>query len=323
MSQDQTLQQYHQLIQLNAASHLIRTARQVGLFGALQEGQRTAEQLIETLKLRPQIAYLLLDSLRAIGVIEQYGEDIALAHVTRLLCEHDADLGDAMWSQLPEALRSDQPVDEDQYHSAAAATQWVHTSTAMEAAEILNIGEDRPAPRILDLGCGSAVWSCAMAYRDAESTVTAVDHPGALTAARRTAESIALSDRFQEIPGSVESVALPDAAFDLVLLATRVHAVSMERGEQLLRRAHAALVDGGEVVVIDLFKTPGKTKLAEAAEALRLELSTQAGAVRGPDETERLVQAAGFSNPQFTYLPASKVNIGMLVAKKEVAGEQM
>lgn len=316
MSQDQTLQRYQQLIQLNAASHLIRTARQIGLFDALHEGQRTAEQLIATLDLRPQITYLLLDSLRAIGVIEQYGEDFALAHVTRLLCEHDADLGDAMWMQLPEALRSDQPIEDDQYHSAVAATQWVHTSSAMEAAEILNIGADRQAPRILDLGCGSAVWSCAMAYRDTESTVTAVDHPGALLAARRTAESIALSDRFHEIPGLVESVELPESAFDLVLLATRVHAISTERGDQLLRRAHAALVEGGEVVVIDLFKTPGTTKLAEAAEALRLELSTQAGAVRGPDETEQQVQAAGFSNPQFTYLPASQVNMGMLVAKK-------
>jgi ubiquinone/menaquinone biosynthesis C-methylase UbiE len=308
MSQDQTLQQYQQLIQLNSASHLIRTAREIGLFDLLQEGQQTAEALIARLDLQPQLAHTFLDSLRAIGVIEQYQEDFALTQVTRLLCEHDADLGDAMWARLPQALRDDHQPEDDEYHAAVAATQWVHTATAMEAAEILNIGEDRKGLPILDLGCGSAVWSCAIAYRDPDSRVTAVDHPGALLAAQRTADSIALGDRFDTIAGPIEEVELPAEAFDLVLLATRLHALPRERGSQLLRRIHDALAPGGELVVIDLFQPPGKTKLAEAAAALRLQLTTESGAVRSPPETEQLIEESGFAKPQFTYLPASQIN---------------
>src|SRR6056297_482007 len=225
MSQDQTLQQYQQLIQLNSASHLIRTAREIGLFDALHEGQQTAEQLIARLDLQPQLAPPFLDALRAIGVIEQYQEDFALAQVTRLLCEHDADLGDAMWARLPQALRDDHAPEDDEYHAAVAATQWVHTATAIEAAEILNIGDERQGLRILDLGCGSAVWSSAIAYQDPDSRITAVDHPGALVAAQRTADSIALDDRFETIAGSIEAVELADETFDLVLLATRLHAL--------------------------------------------------------------------------------------------------
>ncbi len=320
-AQDRSLQQYQQLLQLNAASHLLRIARQVGLLAELATGQKTAEQLIESLQLRPEVAHRMLAALRATGAIEQYGDDFALAQVTRLLCEYDADLGDAMWEQLAVALKSDVGADTDRYRNSLAATQWTHTRTAMEAAEMLNIGEDRQSPRILDVGCGSAVWSCAMAFRDAASTVTAVDHAAALEAATSTANSIELGDRFRTIEGDPHDVELPAEAFDLAIIAQRLHSESIERGTELLRRVQASLADGGEVVVIDLFPTSADptaaVKLSEALEALKMELCTTAGAVRSPQQTQQQIAAAGFRPAQFSYLPASQINMGMLVARKQ------
>lgn len=303
-------------MQINAAAHVLRAARQVGLLDALRDGQQTAEQLIQTLQLRPQIAQLMLDCLTAMGIIEKYGDDYALAAVTRLLCQYDGDLGDQIWSDLPESLRRAGEVDNDAYFAASAATQWIHTPAAMQAAEMLDIGHSRQALQMLDLGCGSAVWSCAMAFRDTASTVTAVDYPAALEAATSTAESIELGDRFRTIAGNPASVPLPGEAFDLVILASRLHAESDERGRLLLQRAREALAPGGEIVIIDLFLAGAKPRLAETIAALHLELVTESGGVRDAQTTQQQVIDSGFRDPQFTYLPASRVNLGMLVAKK-------
>lgn len=314
-AQDRSLQQYHQLIQLNAASHLLRIARRIGLFDLLLKGQHTAPQIIEALKLEPELAISLLDALRATGAIEQYGEDFALAQVTRLLSQFDADLGDAMWEKLEAALKDNLSPESEPYHAGIAATQWTHTRTAMEAAEMLNIGEDRKDLKIVDIACGSAVWSCAVAYQDPGSQVTAIDFAGALKAAAATAESIDLGDRFSGLAGDPLQVELPAKTYDMAILAQRLHSEPTEKGTEWLKRIRASLVDGGELIVIDLFQTTATPKLGEAIESLKMKLHTDQGAVRSPQETEQQLKDAGFGSAQFSYLPSSHVNMGLIIAK--------
>ena len=42
-AQDRTLEQYQQFMRINAAAHLFRSARELGLLRELREGQRTHE----------------------------------------------------------------------------------------------------------------------------------------------------------------------------------------------------------------------------------------------------------------------------------------
>ena len=48
-AQDQTLNLYHELMQINAVSHILRSARETGVLQQLALGQHTAEQLCESL----------------------------------------------------------------------------------------------------------------------------------------------------------------------------------------------------------------------------------------------------------------------------------
>lgn len=161
-AQDITLQQYHQWMKINATSHLIRTARQINIFAELRKGQRTLEQLCEAQDLKSDPTSLLLDALIAIGIVEKYGQDYALARTAHLLCQYDDDLGDIQWQRLANAVqgKTSRLDNNDQLHfDHAAATQWIHTPSAIQAAEILDIGgQGEPQGiSILDLGCGSAV----------------------------------------------------------------------------------------------------------------------------------------------------------------------
>lgn len=332
-AQDRTLDQYQELMNINAVSHLIRAGRRAGIFEQLEEGQRTADQLCAALSLQLEPTQLLLDALVAIGIIENYGEDYALSQAARLLCQYDRDLGDARWEQLVEFVRGTQTpteADDQGYFDQVAATQWIHTPAAIQAAEVLDIGGpgsatstssqggDTSGLRILDLGCGSGVWSCAMAHRDPAATVTMVDQPGSLQAAMMTAASIGLESRIETLEGDPGEVRLPEQQFGLVILAQRLHPLDRQASDALLAKAVAAAEPGGRVVVIDEFRSPGRPNLAESLSALKLELETRGGRMRSLEETKQQLTRHALENVQFTFLAASRVGLGLAVGVRAV-----
>ena len=112
-----------------------------------------------------QVGLEILDAAVSIGIVEQYDEDFALSRAAHLLCQYDEDLADSSWQRLTDLASQtvSRDVHDDQLHlNHLAATQWIHTSSAMEAAEVLDFGGDSSSEplEILDLGCGSAVWTC-------------------------------------------------------------------------------------------------------------------------------------------------------------------
>ncbi|MGB0758893.1 MAG: methyltransferase domain-containing protein [Rubripirellula sp.] len=324
-AQDKTLDQYQQFMKINAAAHLFRAARELGLLTELREGQRTLTQLCEKLSLKRGATKLVLDALVASSIIEQYEEDYALSRVAHLLCQYDEDLGDATWNRmvahLQESGESDDEetlIDDQAYRNSLAATQWVHTPAAMQAAEMLELGgeDESKGLKILDLGCGSAVWSAAMAHRDQDAIVTAVDQAAALKAAQSTADSIGLGDRFHAVEADPLEAELDDAVFDLVLVAQRLGCLGPGEGQKLLAKAVKALKLGGKLVVIDLFRGPARPDMGECVEALKLELGTQNGSMRTLEAIQTELAELGLQGPQVTFLPDSRVNMGMAVANR-------
>lgn len=321
---DRTIEQYQQWMQTNAASHLMRAARQCGITARLRERQHTLEELCDSLSLESTTAGLLLDGLVAIGFVEHYGDDFALARAGHLLCQYDEDLGDSRWATLVDRLDRSKPdpeSEQDRYRSRLAATQWIHTAAAMQAAEILDLGSPSEAGateslRILDLGCGSAVWSCAMAHRDPSATIVAVDQAGALQAARTMAESIDLADRFRGIEGDPRHVTVGSEAFDLVVLAQLLSGYNDQDAAAVLSKAAASLRSGGRLVAPDLYLGPGRAGVKEAFGRLAVHLSSAGGRVRDLRECQGMFLAAGLTSVQFTYLAASEAGLGMIVAER-------
>ncbi|MBB3206858.1 precorrin-6B methylase 2 [Rhodopirellula rubra] len=348
-NQDRTLDHYQELMTINATSHILRAARQIGLFDQLAEGQKTVETLAENLKIPQSRVFMLIQSLIAVGIIEQYQEDYALSSTARLLCQYDADLGDVTWNGLADALRrspSDTPSDEttpndspittklQKRFDAIAATQWVHTPAAMQVAEILDLGSSPADPaalegngalpdeqphesiELLDFGCGSAVWSSAMAFREPAMRVTAIDNQAALVAASATANSIGLTDRFETRVGDVPGVSLPDTTYDMVVIAQRLHAFDPSQIRKILDTAMASLKSGGRLIVIDSFRGPHQPMLAESLEVLRMQIQTSDGDVPELPVAEQRMKDAGFENIQFTFIAASRIGLGMMIGSK-------
>ena len=152
-----------------------------------------------------------------------------------------------------------------------------------------------------------------MAHQDAAATITAVDHAGAIEAAMTMAESIDLGDRLTTIQGDPKSVELPEDEFDIVLLAQRFCALGQVEAAELLACAIRAAKPGGRIVVIDLFRGPTKPNLTESIEALKLELETSEGQMRSLESAQEIFAKAGLTGVQFTFLAASRSNMGLVV----------
>ena len=173
-AQERTLAQYQGLMQVNASSHLLRAARTIGLIGELRNGQRTIEQLVETLSLQESSLLLLIDALMAVGIVEKYDDDHALSRAGHLLCQYDDDLGDGIWEKLADRIqgKTDRSSNDDQFqHNYLAATQWAHTASAMQAAEILDIGGKDQEIGFADFGSGRRVGGVELCDGSSRSSV--------------------------------------------------------------------------------------------------------------------------------------------------------
>lgn len=327
MSQAQlkSLEAYLRLLNINGAAHVFRAAAELGVFDALSAGQLTAAEVATACEAKASPVELLLDALCSVGAVERYGEDFALAPVMRLLPGEDRDLGDRYWGHLSQFLRDGEPLaspalaaqDSSHFRASSIAGQWMMTPAALSIVKALEIGTTRKGLAILDLGAGSAVWSLAVAYSDADAHVTAVDWPSALAKAQETATGIGLSGRFEMIPGDYRDVPLPPEQFDLAILANLTHLESAEGSRTLFRRVFAALKAGGEAAIIDIFPGQAAGDVSRTLFALGLAMRTESGRVLSPEALQSLVVEAGFEKPTFAHLPVPPFTLGLMLAKKK------
>jgi ubiquinone/menaquinone biosynthesis C-methylase UbiE len=201
------------------------------------------------------------------------------------------------------------------YQIQAIALRWMMTPAAEAASEQLGFGAERRNLKILDIGAGSAVWSLQMAQRDPDSHLTAVDWPAVLEVAKATAEELGLSERLSVIPGNCLEIELPDAAFDLAVIANVCHLFKPGENEVLFRKARQALRPGGQVIVIDVFGGQQTGAMYRSLYALGLVMRTENGRVYGTHELMPLLEQSGFREIDVQPIVAPPHVMGMLVAR--------
>ncbi len=323
-SQLQAIESYVQLMTMNATVNVFRSAVELGLFDELADGQKTVAELASTCELQLEPLELLLDTLCSVSVLERYDEFIALSPFMQLLPEPLRDLGDRYWEHLADFVRSGRPIPEaDQdglgeadFHIEAATSQWLLTPAAMSVIQVLDVGNTRSQMKVLELACGTAVWSLALAHHDPHLQAVLVDHAGRLTAARANADGIGVTERVQFVEGDYRRIELEAAHFDLVLLPNVMHLGSLDDNRALLDRVHGWLKSKGEVAIIDVFSGQEKGDLSRQIFRLGVALRTRRGRVHKPAELRSVLLETGFENPQFAYLPVPPHTMGLMLATR-------
>ncbi len=162
------------------------------------------------------------------------------------------------------------------------------------------------------------MWSLQLAARFSAATVTGQDLPKVLEESflpRAAAEG--LSERVRTLPGDMQTVALPAAQYDLIVVANVLRLEPAERAARLIARLVPALAPGGALLIIDAIAggTPERER-ARALYALHLAIRSTEGSVHLPATLSGWLAAAGLSDVRAIELPDWAAPTGALLARR-------
>lgn len=328
-AQIKTLEDFIQLQNRNALSHAIRAGVELGVIGALVTGQKTVPQLAEELDLQPEPLARLMKVLVETELVEQYGEDFALSTIARLIPERYLDFGDEHWKHLAQHIRTGVSLSNDEelahadkdYFINKASEEWTLTPAALDAAQVLDVGKSRRGLRILEVGCGSAVFGVTLVHRDPDSVLNLLDDAPELERARKTVASLNLERQVEFIEAGnwldLDTVPeLQDQTFDLILLAGILHRLSNKTTKSLLQQLHGFIKPERELAIIDVFPGQQTGETQRAVFELELGLRTANGCLHDPEQLKTMLQEAGFHNIQYAHLPSAPNYLGLTLAER-------
>jgi SAM-dependent methyltransferase len=271
------------------AAAVIAAAQQVGLLAAMQSGPASVEQLASACGTDARNTGILLDGLAAMGLVS-LSDGAARAEVADLVT-----LGTLATSSdlLAQAVRSGRAplVAEQVYPGAVSYLGTLFGSAASEVATLLG-----PVDQVLDVGAGAAPWSLAIAQRNPECRVTALDLDAVIPTTRRAVAASGRADQFTYLSGDIFTVAFPDS-YDLVVLGNVCHLFDGPTNLRLLRRLRPAIRPGGRIAVIDaIVPEDGDAARSVRLYAAGLLTRTSAGGVHSEESYREWLTTAGYED---------------------------
>jgi L-tyrosine C(3)-methyltransferase len=153
--------------------------------------------------------------------------------------------------------------------------------------------------RILDVGGGDGSISLALATRNPDAIVTMMELPGNSHVAREAIRRQGLGERVRLAEGDFFESEFP-AGNDCVLFAHQLVIWSPERIRVLLRKAHDALVPGGEVLIFSSIADADGPVMAALDSSYFLAIPAEGGMIYGWDDYRELLTETGFSQMNLT-----------------------
>ena len=146
---------------------------------------------------------------------------------------------------------------------------------------------------LLDVGGGEGRFAIAAARRHPHLRVMVFDLPAVASRAREALEAAGLGDRASTFGGDFARDTLPRGA-DVVTLVRVIHDHDDDRAMRILAAAHAALPDGGLLVLAEpMADTPGAEAMGGAYFGMYL-LAMGSGRPRSPQQLTTMLRSAGF-----------------------------
>ena len=272
--------------ELLGTSAAINAALRSGLIARVVERGGTAPDLAGRTNTDPRTTRLVLDVLATVGIVDREGEVFSPSADLVGLSE-TAPLGidglAMIFGHVPEMLQTGKPISvmsdarerEERYRDVVDRLAKMNAAQA----ELLAGALERAPSRILDIGCGSGVWSLAVAQRFPKAEVTGLDLPAVVRRFEARAKMLGLDSRAHAIGADVhEGSPVPAASVDLVFVANVLRIEDETRARAIVARAAEA--SSREVIIVDALAegTPDRER-ARAVYTLHLALRSRDGNV--------------------------------------------
>jgi len=305
-----------QMVEWIHITAIFRAALDLQVWEKVAAGEDTAMKMASTHRWEPIGTRLLLDALCALKLLTKQGSRYSLVpeaayYLLPSLPTYKGNLIQAEFSwegngKLAESIRTGKrPV---QYNAASAdmvgmwiadyARGWAYPRAFLQAAEGLCQSLDivaRDGLRILDVACGPAPKTLALARQHPGVRLTLLDFAGVLQAALQAATSLGVEQQVTLLPGDLWSLDFGGNKFDVVWLGNITHFFSPEENLQLFKKVHLALAHKG-MVVVNLFDR--RERQLPAWVELWFYAVSANGAVYSFDEYRWMLEDAGFTRVQ-------------------------
>lgn len=315
----------NQLVRAYMPSRVLLTALELDIFSATTDGA-SAASVARKIHSDPRATELLLNALVSLKLLEKksdlFFDTPSSARFfasgsrdnARSGLMHTAHLWDR-WSNLTECVRSGGPAEipsqQNGWRKDFIAA--MDRNAKERAGAVVKAVGTGAISRMLDLGGGSGAYSIAFAKAVPGLTSEIVDLPDVVPLAQEYVRNADLAERISVRAGDMLHDRL-GANYDLILISAICHMFSAEENQELLRRAHSALTQGGQVVVQDFILEPNKTTPSFAALfSLNMLVGTRAGRSYSEPEYDAWLRDAGFAGVRRVKLPGPA---GLMIANK-------
>ncbi len=253
---------------------------------------------------------ILLDALAALGFLVKQGDLYSVPEdLARLLSEQSAENILPMlrhqanclrrWAELPMVVRTGKRPEPVASIRGAAADQAdfigaMHNISKPIADEVVSKLQPLKFRHLLDIGGGPGTWTIAFLRAVPGARAMLFDLPPVVAMAKERIAEAGLLDRVTLVGGDFFTDDLPSGA-DLAWLGAICHQNSRQQNRDLFVKAHAALDDGGALVIRDVVMEPSRIEPAGGALfAVNMLTATEAGGTYTFDEYSEDLRKAGF-----------------------------
>ncbi len=226
-----------------------------------------------------------------------------IAHTSQHLMPNWLHLSDVVASGKPATAVNDESDGSAFFQELVSNIFPMSYGPAQALAKHLALGESGPPVRVLDLGAGSGVWGIAVAQSSPRVSVTAVDWPGVLPIAQKTAARFGLADRYTGVPGDLLSADF-GRDHNVITIGHILHSEGVERSKQLLRKCFDALASGGTISIAEFLVNPERTGPPMGLIfAVNMLIHTESGDTWSFEEIAGWLKEVGFVNPRLLEAP--------------------
>ena len=326
-----TLQGFQRTFALKAAVDL-------DLFTAIAKGSRTAAEIAKNCNASERGVRILSDALVVMGLLTKRGNNYSLTPDTAFFLDNrsPAYLGLALnfmlhptqlasFEHLGAAVRNGGTLEE--YNTLEPDDPiWIEFAKGMaplmvpaaQAIAGLLAGElsSRSSVKVLDIAASHGLFGTTVAQRLPKAHIYALDWVNVLEVARENAAKQGLAERYHLLPGSAFEVDY-GTGFDAILITNLLHHFDPSAIEKLLKKAHAALNPGGQVIILEF--VPNDDRVSPPVPAmfsLTMLGNTPKGDAYTLAEYAAMCRNAGLETPRL--VPLEPMPQSLVMARKPV-----